>query len=77
MPLAGFCEVKGKHSGLWLGVLGVNPNVLMSHCILDWLTQLEEAEYGHRKFQEGVDFTGIGIRSKHSVVRPFQLLLTH
>ena len=44
MSLARFCEVKGKDSGLWLGVLEVNPNVPMSHCFLDWLSQLEEAE---------------------------------
>lgn len=74
MPLDGFCEAKSKASRLRSGVLRVSPNVLISHCFLGWLTQLKEAEYSHRKFQDGVDFTGTGLRSKHSVV---QLLLTH
>lgn len=74
MPLDGFCKVKGERSWLWSRVLRVTPNVLMNHCSLEWLTQPKEAEYSPRKFQDGVDFTGNGLRSKHSVV---QLLLTH
>lgn len=73
MLLDGFCEEKGKDSWLWSGVLRVTPNVLISHCFLEWFTQLKEAEYNHRKFQDGVDFTGTGFIPKHSVV---QLLLT-
>lgn len=73
MPLDGFCETKGKDSWLWSGVLRVTPNVLIGHCFLEWFTQLIEAECNHRKFQDGVNFTGTGRIPKHSVV---QLLLT-
>lgn len=36
---------------------------------------LREAEYSYRKCQDGVYFTEIGIKSKHSVVQSFKLLL--
>lgn len=73
MPLNGFCEKKGKDSWLWSGVLRATPNVLIGHCFLEWFTQLIEAECNHKKFQDGVNFTGTKRIPKHSVV---QLLLT-